>query len=128
MRQQAVAAKTARARNELEDLEQRDSFTVEDDRYRGRQVMFDMPTPIHVERQLVRSVHLRYGVNIALLDELARGGPLIEQPLSESVAVWEHMIGSIKIESEPFSARMRIGSMFVSELSLRARPERTVLV
>lgn len=116
-RQGVIAEKTVRARDELRNREQHYSFSAAGESYFGREVQFDLPTPIGFRGPTSQSLRLLYGVNVHFLDELERR-PLTEEPLSESDTAWHEMIGGTNVESEGLSARMQIGSLFLTEISL----------
>ena len=117
VRREVVAEKTARAREELENRQQHETFQVAAERYRGRSVEIDLPTPIGFGGLSTQRVRLRYGVNENFLDELARR-PLLEEPQTKADAGWHQMIGGIMIESEHTSASMQMGSLFVTEIEV----------
>ena len=104
-----------RAIEELHDEEGRTFFTIAKQRYRGRQALLDLLTPLIFEGRTVRSVRLRYGIDTNFLQELAP--TWLQEPvlLGEYVNVWN----SIRFEFEGLTARMNVGSLFVADIEFR---------
>jgi hypothetical protein len=117
VRQGIVRQKHARAALELRARTIRSPFRSGGERYRGRQIRLDLPAPIRSDGRDVRSVRIRQGVNVRFLSELARR-PLIEGPLQDADIPWRQVVGPIKTQSDHFTARLRIGSLFTSEIDL----------
>ena len=110
---------TDRAFDEFRDSERRTSFSIADEAYRGRQAVLDLVTPIELEGRTIRSARLRYGISTEFLDELVPMW-LLEQPsLGEYAKIWN----SIEFESVPLTARMKVGSIFVTEIAFRTSAE-----
>ncbi|WP_197524382.1 hypothetical protein [Novosphingobium resinovorum] len=82
MRRETVEAKEARAAEELKNRRERTAFTADKQRYLGRQIEFDLPAPITVDRRVIRSVRIRYGVGLDFLGNLSNH-PLVEEPIQE---------------------------------------------
>ena len=116
-RQEIIEEKATRAKDELRARTERRQFAAKGERYRGREVHFDLPAPVRIDEREVRSVRIRQGVNAKVLTELARR-PLIEDPLTEAAAPWRETVATTETQSDRFSAMLRVGSFFMSELNL----------
>ena len=57
-----------------------------------------LPTPIGVEGPPIQSVHLRYGVNVNFLDELAQLR-FLEELQAKDHAGWQEMVGRTRTDS-----------------------------
>ena len=120
IRQQVVAEKEASAREELNDWETRSSSRDDGERFRVRSIEIDLPKPIVVGGQSFERAYLRHGINDSFLDHLAEN-PFLEDSQTKGDAGWRTMIGQTVIESDTRSARMKIGSLFFSEIALMQR-------
>lgn len=118
VRRDVVEEKDARSRDELKNRAQRRQFTSMGERYSGRQVQIDLPASVIVDGRTIRSVRIRQGVNTSVLDEFS-GWPSVEYPLIGADTPWRGAVGEMKTQSDRFSASLQIGSLFVSELSLK---------
>jgi hypothetical protein len=118
-RKAVVQEKTWRAEEELRAAPQRETFTADREKYRGRKVEFELPASVHVGGRETRHVRLRQGINVAALRELARQ-PLVEDPLETSDSAWRESLGQIKAGHDRRSARLQIGDFFVSEVEFRS--------
>ena len=117
VRQTIVNQKTALAREELENRQQRETFEITGESYRGQSIEILLPKPDGLSGRPVETVYLRHGVNDNFLNELA-SRPLVDEPLMETYVSWRQMIGKTMIESESSSARMTMGSLFFTEIRL----------
>lgn len=118
-RREVVKEKDARSREELKARTSRRQYTVMGETYRGRQVELDLPASLIVDGRQINSVRIRQGVNASVLNELA-GQPVVEQQLIDVDTPWREAVGATKTESDRFSALLRIGSLFISEIELKS--------
>ena len=113
-----VSERMAQVEEELENRNTEAVFASADHRYAGRATSIELPRTIYVKDSPIRSVFVRHGVNLDFLDDLPRY-PLVEEPLHESEVKWQGLIGETILDSEHLEAAFRLGSLFVSEVSLR---------
>ena len=105
------------ATDELKARTTRTLFKSAGERYRGRQINFDLPVPVKSDGRDIRSVRVRHGVNARFLNELLRRPPI--EDLSQDAGIpWRQMVGTINTRSSRFTARLRIGSLFLTEIDL----------
>ena len=114
-----------RGREQLKSRNQYDSFHTQADTYIGREVQFDLATPVGVQAPSVRSLLLRYGVTVPFLDEIAREfeepaekDPTVRSSSGIDIPGWHQMLGQTRIESDQGHATMRIGSSFFGEIHI----------
>ena len=111
---------TERISDVQEELRSRDSeptFTFNDDQFFGRAASIELPRTIHVEEKPINQISVRHGVNRRFLDDLERH-PLVEQPLYETEVAWRDLIGETILDFDQLGAELRLGSLFVSNVSL----------
>jgi hypothetical protein len=113
----AVEEKSAAAIDELTHIEDRRTWESDGDRYRGREVRFDLPRPIEIDEHQIVTVTIRQGINEDVLYEM-RSRPLVEGPLSDSGVSWRDAIGPTTFETSDGYAHLRIGSLFSAEIFL----------
>ena len=113
-----VSEKIAQVEDELESRDTEAAFAWADDRYAGRATSIELPRTVYVKETPVRRVFVRHGVNLNFLDDLARH-PLVEQPLHETEVAWQDLVGKTVFDFDQLEAVLRLGSLFVSEVSLQ---------
>ena len=114
-----VSEKIAQVEDELGSRDTETTFARADDRYAGRATSIELPRTVYVNETPVRRVSVRHGVNLDFLDDLARH-PLVEQPLNETEVAWQDLVGKTVFDFDQLEAALRLGSLFVSEVSLQA--------
>ena len=113
-----VSERMVQVEEELENRNIEAVFSSADHRYAGRATSIELPRTIYVKETPIRSVFVRHGVSLDFLDDLSRY-PLVEEPLHESEVKWQELIGGTTLHSEHLEAAFRLGSLFISEVSLR---------
>ena len=105
-----------RAREQLRNRNRNDIFKTATDTYIGREVRFDLVTPINIQAPGIQSLLLRYGVTVPFLDaiarefeELAATAWTIGSISDIDVPQWHQMLGRAVIESDQGHATMQIG-------------------
>lgn len=116
-RQETVREKSARAAEELKNRNDRSAFTANKRRYLGRQIVFDLPAPITLDKRVVRSARIRYGVGADFLGDLSNF-PLVEEPIQEVNVNMQAAQERTTVDIKRYSARLRVGDAFVSEIDL----------
>jgi len=110
-----LADRDRRAREELlESTSRRHLF---DDRYRGREVTFQLPRPIYTHDAEISKITVKQGINLDALD-LLREQPTIETLVDPSRNNWIDMMGTNIIHDDERTATLQIGDIFRSELIL----------
>lgn len=110
-----LADRDRRAREEL--LESTSRRRLFNDRYRGREVTFQLPRPIYIYDAAISKVTVRQGINLDALD-LLRERPTIETLVDPSHNHWIGMMGTNIIQDDEKTATLQIGDIFRSELIL----------
>jgi hypothetical protein len=117
-RRRTVEERSAAAIDELSSIDARRAWDGGDgDRYRGREISFDLPRPIEINERQIITVIIRQGINEDVLDEM-RSRPRIEDPLPASDVDWRDAMGPTTVETNETHAHLRIGRLFSSELIL----------
>ncbi|NAT27413.1 hypothetical protein CVE22_05920, partial [Pseudomonas syringae pv. actinidiae] len=88
-----------------------------DDRYRGREVTFQLPRPIYIHGAAISKVTVKQGINLDALD-LLRAQPTIATLVDPSRDHWISMMGTNVIQDDEKTATLQIGDIFRSELIL----------
>ncbi|WP_199170500.1 hypothetical protein [Caulobacter sp. FWC2] len=117
-RVELIAEKERLAQAELAARASRRRFQADGEQYYGREIHLDLPAPLIVDDRVVRSVRIRQGVQARVLAEMRRRAT-IEEPLGQADAPWRQTFGKATFEHHPSSARLSLGSFFVSELHLQ---------
>jgi hypothetical protein len=118
IRRDIVRQKRDLAADELKARATKTRFDYGGERYRGRQINLDLPVPVNLDGRGIKSVRVRQGVNARFLGALVQR-PLVEDPIQDADIPWRQMIGTIKTQSDRFTARLLIGSLFTSEIYLQ---------
>ena len=113
-----VSERIDRVQEELRSRGPEPTLISADDQFYGRATSIELPRIVYVKETPIRRVAVSHGVNLQFLDDLARY-PLVEQPLNESEVAWQDLIGETKLDSDRLEAELRLGSLFVSRVSLR---------
>ena len=113
-----VSERIGRVQEELRSRDSEPTFISEGDPFYGRAASIELPRTVYVKETPIRHVSVRHGVNLQFLDDLARY-PLVEQPLYESEVAWRDLIGETILDFDQLEAELRLGSLFVSQVSLR---------
>ena len=113
-----VSERIGRVREELRSRDSAPTFSSEDGPFYGRAASIELPRTVYVKEIPIRGVSVRHGVNRQFLDDLARY-PLVEQPLHESEVGWQDLIGQTIVDFDQLEAELRLGSLFVSQVSLQ---------
>lgn len=115
-RRQGVEERNERARKELDDDAglRRPVF---DGRYRGRELVFDLPRPVYLDDEPVMRAVVRQGIDVDVLLQL-RENPTLEEPTFDADVRWRGRIGRNVVVGDERSATMKIGSLFQSQLIL----------
>ena len=116
-RLRAVEEKTAAAIDELSNIEARRTWRSDGDRYRGREVRFDLPRPIEIDGHQIVTVVIRQGINDDVLGEM-RSRPQIDDPLPATDVGWRNAIGPTTFEGNAAYAHLRVGRLLSSEMIL----------
>jgi hypothetical protein len=116
-RLRTVEEKSAAAIDELSSTDARRAWDSEGDRYRGREVSFDLPRAIEIDGHQIVTIIIRQGINEDVLDEM-RSRPRIEDPIPVSDVDWREAMGPTTVETDETHAHLRIGRLFTSELIL----------
>lgn len=114
-RRRTVNERDSRARAELNDPQFRTRLF--DGRFRGREVVLDLPRPVGSNKKLFSRVIIRQSFNNAILDEI-KPRPTISEPIDERSNSWTREVGRTKIYGDERMATMRIGDLFRFELIL----------
>lgn len=85
-------------------------------KFRGREITVELPREISVDGSLVKKIIIKQGVNREVLGEI-KARPTLAEPVDDNVA-WASLLGKFSVEADGFSATMRIGDAFRSELTL----------
>ena len=113
-----VSERRSRVQEELQSRASEPTFTINDDQFFGRAASIELPRTIRAKEKPIRQVSVRHGVNHRLLDDLERY-PLVEQPLDETDVAWRNLIGETILDFDQLEAELRLGSLFVSNVSLQ---------
>ena len=116
-RREAISHMTSQVTEELGARDQNTRFTSVGLSYYGRHTAIELPRSVDVGGTLVHSVRVNHGVNGEFLDELTQY-PVLEDPLHESDAKWQELIGSIAFQYDSLQAAFKIGTLFHSEVTL----------
>ncbi len=116
-RREVVEERRDRATAELGTAPQRVVFQARHERFRGRAISLDLPTPLRVGKRTVQRVRLVQGVSVEALRELS-ARPLIEDPIEVAAVDWRGRLGGIKADHGELSAQLNIGDFFVSKIRL----------
>ena len=117
-RQRTVEEKSAAAIDELSRIDARRTWDSDGDRYRGREIRFDLPRPIEIDGHEIVTVIIRQGINEDVLNEM-RSRPRIEGPLPVSDVDWRDAMGPTTVETREAYGNLRIGRLFSSEIILQ---------
>ena len=112
-----VSERVSRVQEELRSRDAEPTFTFNDDQFFGRDTSIELPRTIYVKEKPIHQVSVRHGVNRRLLDDLERH-PLVDQPLYETDVAWQDLIGETVLDFDQLEAELRLGSLFVSSVSL----------
>lgn len=105
----------AKIRVELaEDLSRRPVF---DEKFIGRETRLELPRALRIDDALVTHVIIRQGVNRDAVKELAEQ-PTVTSLLEQSSTDWIGLVGKNSTTSDGFSAELRIGRLFKSQIYL----------
>ena len=113
-----VSERIGRVREELRNRDSAPTFTSKDEPFFGRAASIELPRTVYVKEAPIRHVSVRHGVNLRFLDDLERY-PLVEQPLYETEVAWRELLGETILDFDQLEAELRLGSLFVSKVSLR---------
>lgn len=115
-RKVAVQERDSQARSELKSIRQRTLLF--DGSYVGREVNVQLPRPIAVGHNLVKSVTIQQGVKDSALSEILER-PTIQENITTSALEWSKLIGINKTYAEGLYASLTIGNFFKSEMHLK---------
>lgn len=118
IRQEAVRQKKLRATRELNARSTRISFKVNEEEYRGREMIIDLPATVVVRDHEIRSAYVRQGVSASILEELV-STPLNDDPFMNLATSMDKVVGATKIQADGLQARLQMGQAFTSEIELR---------
>ncbi|WP_143748457.1 hypothetical protein [Mesorhizobium carmichaelinearum] len=118
MRRETVAAKRARAEEELRTRSDRERFSSRGEIYRGRKAEIALPAPVWIGRRSASSIIVRYGMGVKFLDEL-RGRPLSDDLIQEAIPAFRDLQPGTTLDSDARGARLRIGQSFIADIDFR---------
>ncbi len=124
-RQPDLHAMIQRAQEQLENRKKYESLDEAGESYVGREIRFELATPIGVRGPGIRSLLLRYVVSVEFLDAIAqdikrrgRQASTVKSRADPVIPQWHEMLGRARPESDQNQAIMRIGSSFFGEVRL----------
>ena len=116
-----VIEKVTHAKEEMSNRMAGETFSAEGKKYIGRQTEFDLPIPVQIDSDstAIKTVRIRQGVQASLISELSQ--QLFSEGLLQEMEIpWSELIGKIITESDHAVARLKVGSLFISELDLKS--------